>query len=302
MKSSKLIKQILGDKRYLNREAFTFCDGISIKLKTALKDKKLLKDKPEILDSLRDDYLEYLEDTSIPLVPSRKSKTNFIGIELECFAAYDAFDLREQIIEHNLSKIVQVAEDGSIEEDFGNSHELRILLPEKQLTSGLKKVKKLLTKGKFGVNDSCGLHIHIDMRNRDVKKCYKNLLKFQDVLFAMVNKDRWNNEFCCYTTKLNEQNRYLAINKTRSYARHQTIEVRLHHATLDMKLIEKWVKLLLQIVGAPKLPNVKTKSDILKWIGKKKDLKSYVSKNFNNQGFNHHTRIFGDDDYYNWDY
>lgn len=309
MKKSKLVARILKDKRFINEqngngEGYIFDrykDYIAenITLEEILKDKKFLKTNLErVQRSLREEYLDFIQDTDDGcLKPKAAAKVNYIGIELECFTHYDRMELLEKILDHGLGKIVQPVSDGSIEPDFGDDCELRILLPEKQLASGLRKLGKLLKKGQFGVNDSCGLHIHLDMRNRDVEKCHERLLKFQDILFGMVDSERWNNEYCQYSKVSNLQNRYVAINKVDAYRQHKTIEVRLHHATLDMKRIEQWVKLLLTVIGTKAPPPSETKAEVVKW-GRKQKLGPYISKNFNDEWFEEKQMAVGGGD---WD-
>lgn len=264
MKNAKILKKLFSNCDYVNQA-------------------------DRIIDYFLDDYTDYMSD--LPWKPKKTEKINYVGIELECFTDLHRNTIIKKILENDLEKYVQLGDDSSIEPDFGEGREMRLLVPEKKLKVVLNKLSKMFKSNAFGVNDSCGLHVHLDMRNRNVNKCYQKLLKFQDVLFGMVSEDRWDNNYCSYTTP-NDNDRYVAINKV-SYHKHKTIEVRLHHATLNMGLVEKWVQLLLQIIGAKALPTVKSKKDVLKWVRKKKQIKSYVSKKFNEEWFN---RQSSDDD------
>lgn len=299
MKDAKLLKRILDDKEYINSDYGINNESIDdmvedyihylmdigkIKIGDLLKDTNFLKSRSHQFQRIKEDYYYYLDDTDRALKPKYKEKINYIGIELECFTRYDKGELVERITDLGLETIVQAGSDGSVEAEFGDDCELRILLPEKQLGTGLKKVSKLLKKSHFGVNDSCGLHIHLDMRNRDVKKCYERLIKFQDILFGMVDKDRRNNSYCKFTTEHNKFDRHVAINKM-AYETHKTIEVRLHHSTLDLKQVEKWVKLLLRIINSTSAPPKETKADVIKWAKKQKGLTSYITKTFDEMWF-----------------
>lgn len=249
-----------------------------------LKDKKFMNSAPYALDDLKEEYVDYLMENDYELRPKAKSKTNYIGIEIECFTRYDKLDLMDKLEELGLNKMVQLVEDGSIEPGFGEELEIRVLIPEKKLASGLKKLSKLFVKGKFGVNDSCGLHVHLDMRNRNVNECHKKLLKFQKALFSMVSEDRWNNQFCEYSTDRNKFSRG-AINKETAYTKHKTIEVRMHESTLDMNRIEKWVQLLLKVISKDEVPAAKSKEDVLKLVKNDKPLEQYVNKTLNEEYF-----------------
>lgn len=293
MKGLKYLQKALTDKAFLEYQdnngnygagslvekyKYYLIESGKIKVSNLLKDKKFVKKHLNSIERVKEEYCDYLADYECELAPDPKSKTNYIGIELECFNELERYGLFSDIADLGLEDMIQPGDDGSIEPDFGLDCELRILLKEKQLSSGLKKVNKLLKKSKFGVNDSCGLHIHLDMRNRDVEKCYKRLLAFQDVLFAMVEKDRRNNDYCKFTTKENQKVRHVAINKE-AYLIHKTIEVRLHHGTLNTKSIEKWIKLLLRIIEDPSVPPELTKKEVVKW-GRKKKLGKYIEDNF----------------------
>lgn len=248
-----------------------------------LKDKKYIKNL--VGTDLETDLIQdYMDNMPLKTKPTSSEKANYVGIEFECFSNLDQNEILAELIEQDLAECVQIDDDGSIEQDFGDAYELKILTPEKKLKLTLQKFGKVLKNGKFGVNDSCGLHIHLDMRNRNVEQCYKKLLKFQDVLFALVKKDRWNNEYCEYTRE-NSRGHYYAISKD-AYLKYKTLEVRIHHATLDMASIEKWIKLLLNVIGSKNTPPpVETKNDVLKWAKGKHGLVTYINKNFNPQWF-----------------
>lgn len=308
MKQSGIIKRLLADKNFIQDRDGDYCPlqenyfeylANRASLETILKDKKYLKNNKKRLNGLIAEYLDYILDNeeTATLKPKPKVKTNYVGVEIECFTHLNRLDLLEKLSELGLDKVVQPTSDGSIAADFGDDCELRILLPEKQLASGLKKISKLFTKGKFGVNDTCGLHIHLDMRNRNVDECYKRLLDFQDILFGMVKTERWNNTYCKYTSYGDKYNRYASINKEMAYQQHKTIEVRLHHATLDMKQIEQWIKLLLKVIGTKTPPPKQTKANVVEW-GKKQKLGPYVSKNFNESWFKEKKRRLVSGDYF----
>lgn len=289
---SKLLDRILKNKNFLESlRGSGLADDIvsdflynqAVDVKSVLKNKKYIKSLKGT--ALMDDLVEEYVDNAIPLKtrPKSNEKTNYIGIEFECFSSYDRGEMLEKFIEHNLEDIVDIGEDSSICADFGDEYELRFLLKEKELKKQLARISKVIKKGKFGVNDSCGLHIHLDMRNRDVEKCYERLLKFQDVMFSMVNSDRWNNEYCKYNRPGDSNGHYTAINKDDAYADHRTIEIRLHHATMDMNQIEKWISLLLTIIGTKNPPPLDTKAKILNWAKDKRSLKAYIAKNFDSE-------------------
>jgi hypothetical protein len=228
--------------------------------------------------------IDYINNRHEKALSKPKGKENYVGIEIECFTSKVEAKVYELLLEFDLEKHVDVAGDSSIEPDYedgrSSSYEFRILSSEKQLPGVLKKLAKFLEKGEFKVNDSCGLHVHIDMRNRKVDKCYSNLLKFQDVLFGVVDPARWDSDFCSWSTEeVDPGERFKAINKT-AYKRHKTLEVRLHHGSVDVKEIGNWIKLLLRCVKYNAPVVVKSKNDAMKLMGNNKALRSYIKGNF----------------------
>jgi hypothetical protein len=215
--------------------------------------------------------------------PEPIGKNNYVGIEVECFSDLEEIEVMQLLLEFDLEKYVNIGDDGSIEADYGNSYELRILSTEKELSVVLKNLGLLFKAGKFGVNDSCGLHVHLDMRNRNVNKCYKKLLKFQHLMFPLVNKDRWNNEYCSWSLESEKYGRD-AVNFG-AYDDHQTIEIRLHHGTLDVKRIGNWISLLLRAIKNSPIKEINSKSQAVKWAGNNKKLKSYIKKEFDTSWF-----------------
>lgn len=223
----------------------------------------------------------YMVDEGITLnetVP--KTKHNYIGIEIECFSEVEEDEVFRLALEHGLEKNLDIGDDSSIEVEEGRDYELRILTRETELSSTMKKLETFLKAGQFQVNESCGLHVHLDMRQRDWNKAYNRLRMFQDLMFGMVSKDRRDNsEYCQYTTNSNENGRYVAINKA-SYESRKTIEIRLHQGSVNAKQIHNWINLLLKILVSKTAPAMTNKSAVLKWA-KDKSLKSYIRKEFN---------------------
>lgn len=211
------------------------------------------------------------------------TKDNYVGIEIECFSSRPQTEIQVSAIERGIDKWVQIGTDGSIRPNFGHKYELRILIKEKDLSKSLVALDKFLKAGKFGVNKTCGLHVHLDMRNRNMNECYASLRKFQDLLFAMVSTDRqYNDRYCAYVDDTNQETRKVAINK-RAYEKHRTLEIRLHQGTLDMKKIENWVGLLLKIVHTKQYPKdlkLHRKDSVIKWLNHDESLKEYVDTTF----------------------
>jgi len=191
--------------------------------------------------------------------PSSKARANYVGIELEFVSPVSSIVLMEKIVKEKLSNYVTVTYDSSIDvDDDGFEVEIKILAREAIVFQILKKVLKLLPQGCY-VNNSCGLHVHLDMRNRDKEVAYKALYKALPYLSSRVDYTRLDNDYC----KLNsddelssfaealEYDRYRAINP-HSYSKHKTLEVRLKESTLNFREASYWIKDLIDIVNEKK--------------------------------------------------
>lgn len=187
--------------------------------------------------------------------PDYADKKKYIGIEIEFnYKRGTWHDSQERSIIQSLenagvSQYCELTEDGSC------GLELKVLVPENNFKAPLRKIFKVITGLKHRADRRCGLHVHLDMRNRDVKACYKRLFMTQKLLYKLLPSHRRYNEFCRanfypeFDTELQERRhtRYLAINP-HSYSKHKTLEVRLHQNTLSASTIINWISLLLNIV------------------------------------------------------
>ncbi len=215
----------------------------------------------------------------------------YVGIEIECYGKISRVSLQKLFFKYDLEEFVMIGDDGSIEpperddddETFWHTFELRLLIPQPNLAITLKRFGKVFRMARLKVNESCGLHVHLDMRQRNVDECYSKLRRFQDVLFAIVNKDRWNNEYCRQNPD-DILSHHMGINRL-AYERHETIEIRMHHGCLDTSQIEKWIRLLLNVVQAKEVPAATSKKEALKWKGLNKKLRHYVRRNLKEEWF-----------------
>jgi hypothetical protein len=194
--------------------------------------------------------------TSAEKFPSGDDR--YVGIEMEIISKMDHYAMRHAIAQAGLESYVCAKSDGSVRgsSTYPNPHELAILVKESEMARVVKKVCKIL-HGNSSVNKSCGLHVHLDMRKRNSDVAYANLYSAQALLYAMCPKTRLTNSYCrpqnSYT-KMSQAHmggeRYLGINPT-AFARHKTIEIRIHSGTINAFKIINWVKLLIQIADKP---------------------------------------------------
>lgn len=163
------------------------------------------------------------------------------------------------------------------------SHELAILVKQSEMEDVVKRVCKVLQECEAKVNKSCGLHVHLDMRNREPSKAYANLVLTQPLLFRLVHKSRKRSGYCdeINTESKFEQmvnsGRYYTINAS-AYSKFKTIEVRMHQGTIDGDKIVNWICLLLETIEADPLDRVvRTLQDVNRLKVSPKVLQ-YVSK------------------------
>ncbi len=195
-------------------------------------------------------------------VPTTTEK-NFVGIEIEMLSGIDFNEIEKLFCENKLHRYVNLGEDVSIKCEVGGFYamELRICVPEDILDEKLKAITNALKKARCYVNKTCGMHVHLDMRNRDPELCYRNLFKVQDIMLSSQPLDRRKNKYCQPNTtpslKLSEfdgdgdnATRRLAIN-TQSYNKNnmKTIEIRIHEGSVKYENIFNWVNFLVGTVS-----------------------------------------------------
>tara|TARA_R110000803_G_scaffold79152_2_gene144647 strand:+ start:1751 stop:2743 length:993 start_codon:yes stop_codon:yes gene_type:complete len=150
--------------------------------------------------------------------------------------------------------------DEYVEEQLGepNTYEIKLIFKQSEMMSIIPKVFKVLRDCKVKVNSSCGLHVHLDARNRNRKDMYNNLFKCQDAIIDVSSNKRIEGRWCTknirstYDGQMSEYERYKVIN-VRSYERHSTIEVRVGRATLEVGKVLAYVRMLTNIVDSEKI-------------------------------------------------
>lgn len=191
-------------------------------------------------------------------VPEKPKETKYIGVECEFFCDLNRDELSFKLLEAGLHKTVQLKGDGSIRpERDTHSHELCILFDETDMEKTIKKVCDVLKDSNAKVNDSCGMHVHLDMRNRNHENAFTNLAKSQELLYSMIPQKRRTNTYCkkITTTDFKEAvskgDRYSGINAT-AFGKYKTLEVRIHSGSIMEEKMINWVKVLTTIVSSEK--------------------------------------------------
>lgn len=240
---------------------------------------------------------------SVAKVPHKKIAAQYVGIELELMCKISQQDLNTRFIKEKLAGNVYIKTDSSIrvEEDNERGHEVTLLCRQEDITDVMTRVGKVLNGKdvKAKVNNSCGFHLHIDVRHRDPYKTYNNLVKALSMLNSMVPYVRVKGEgvarYCKQNTvydlntyfpdpanfrntRSGREDRYQAINPY-SVLTHNTIEVRLHSGTTNTEKVIMWTKICLAIADAPALTEkIETVNDFTRLVSTDSKMIEYINK------------------------
>jgi hypothetical protein len=244
------------------------------------------------------------------------TKHNYVGVELEFLIPRGNNDkLKSLLLKENLQWNVHLGTDGSvIDPNFVEQiefrptpwnprdmmrivtneilrplgKEIRILATEKEMPDYINKVCDILKKCKAYTNNTCGFHVHLDMRNRNVDKVCNNFYSLQNILFKMQPKHRRKNKYCMNLTRevmrrinsdikkydWDDDDRYYSINKL-AYPKQRTLEIRLHEGTINPIDIRRWVYFLIKIATSSKKLNKRIDNiDVMEFSD---NIKEYVN-------------------------
>jgi hypothetical protein len=180
---------------------------------------------------------------------------NSIGCEIECgYNEPTGAYLQDKKWNDDLFNNLEMASDGSINVRGCSHPQAELRYWNNNLTDFLKVIKMIYAKG-IKVNTSCGLHIHIKLKNKDkylgfwsYKEKYDKFIKEYKDKFATSRRymNRLHNHYC--TAQYNARRiadqlkgddceRYNAINLS-AYKEHKTIEFRIFPAQKDFEEFE----------------------------------------------------------------
>lgn len=185
-------------------------------------------------------------------------KANYVGVEIELICKASRERLQQAFIDARLAGNVYLKDDQSIqrETEGDQTHEITIISKQPYINDVINRVCAVLNSKDIGsyVNDSCGIHVHIDMRNREYPVCFKNFVNSLPVLIAMVPSGRLQSKYCVpnisddfqYSKGNQQLDRRQAINPL-SYGSHRTVEIRMHSGSTNATKINNWVNILVAI-------------------------------------------------------
>jgi hypothetical protein len=231
--------------------------------------------------------------------PSRKEYPGerWVGIEIEaCFP-------NEQKLIDNLvpySKWVHLKTDGSVRPLSGSGEvgrEITICCPTSIMDEVIRGTCAAIHKSKGTVNQTCGLHVHLDAMwnaqkdasgylsigegtrlRKQAAQMFDNLKLFQAIMFKMQPKSRQDNHYTERVKgKFSEQkNRYRAINAV-AYGSHGTIEVRVHSGTIDGDKILNWAKMCQRIAYGTLPTKARPSAKLLRTLGCDNQIIDYMN-------------------------
>lgn len=215
-------------------------------------------------------------------------KAHYVGVEIELICKVDRERLDELFVAARLAGNVYVKTDSSIrpEKDTDLCHEITLIAKQDQIEDVVTRVCAVLNSKEVSsyVNNSCGLHVHMDMRSRESKVCYHNFYQALPILVSMIPFERTNNQYCIQniTSDLDaaiQNGRRQAIN-AQALQSHNTIELRLHSGSTNALKINNWIKILCKVADKKEKAAVRAAvpMDLANLFGIDLDVVSYVEQ------------------------
>lgn len=167
--------------------------------------------------------------------------------------------------------------------DCDSTQELRVLVKQDEVSKVIPKICKILANHGAKADEGCGLHVHLDMRNRDVRLSYKRLYKVQDVLYKLSDPGRLATGWCERNNSIDfdasKGSRFKCIN-VEAYDDLETLEVRVHEGTVKAEEIVNWVSFLAKVVDSPvkNYRPIKRPVTVTKQLRFGKKLRAYVKQ------------------------
>jgi hypothetical protein len=232
--------------------------------------------RKSFVKALKTAYEEYMRNRVYQQhKPKKDDPRNFIGLEIEFISPYGETTAANELAKSMLAKHITLKDDGSIECSEGEAcgdcdycndgyyddcedryreecgHEIAILIPQDDLDSFKEPIQEFLDNMKAKVNNSCGIHVHIDIRNRDPKALFTKFCQWQELLYRVNPQSRFNGE---YSRAYNRSpvfderstDRYVGVNGNPVYD-YGTLELRMGAGSTNTTKIFNWIKLLLAV-------------------------------------------------------
>ena len=273
-------------------------------LKTAIDEFYSLKHKKikQKFNVVRENDLNHQIAKKVPVFSKKVPVTydHHVGIEIEFVSPFSQKSIAQLLKGEDFQKHITLKKDRSVSKFYWghnknnklvdyHGHEIVVLLKQSEIKKLHEIVSFLVIKAKAKINDSCGLHVHLDMRQRDVDSCYTKLVESQKWFFKM-NPTRRDNKFCkmakiknfrtalrMYQTRDGFMSRFLAVNP-HAYTLYKTLEVRVHQATLNSHKMVNWINFLIKIVDSKKTGPINNINQLQQRFNLSNRLVEYIQK------------------------
>lgn len=183
-----------------------------------------------------------------PKAPRENDTRRWVSVEIECIMGTVNEAFYDHAMTLGIAPYVCIKSDGSLRRDDGdtkgNPVEIVISAPKEEIEQVIRTTCQALVACNAYVNKTCGLHIHLDMRNFDRATAFSNLVAGQKVLRSLVPEHRVKNRFCKPVGRRDwpvNDDRYKAVNHC-AWRRHRTLEVRLFAGCIDATKIIGYIK------------------------------------------------------------
>lgn len=209
------------------------------------------------------DFLKAAKLKSRDRIHRNKRPTNrnrWCAIEIEMLTTGENDTVIDALCEAGVADYAHLKDDGSLHGTTArpNEHELVLCAELDRMPWVIDRVCEALKRPDVnaGVNKTCGLHIHLDMRNDDVDTAYRNLVhSYEPLLSKLVPETRVQNTYCKPPTTADfedaqsEDDRYKAINPC-AYSAHTTLEVRIFAGSVNASKIKQYLAIVSSIAYA----------------------------------------------------
>lgn len=214
--------------------------------------------------------------------------TRKFGVEIE---AYNC--TREKLASELRAAGIEVAVEGYnhitrnhwklvTDASLSGNNTFELVSPVLEGETGLKELEKVcwvLEYCDVKVNDSCGLHIHMDAADFDLQT-WKNLAlnykRLERVIDSFMPESRRQNYYCKGLKAISDSdiesartindlqaafgnNRYRKVN-LEAYSRHRTVEFRQHSGTTNFTKMENWIHFLNGLITFAKTGTVASRT------------------------------------------
>lgn len=212
----------------------------------------------------------------------------YVGVEIEFASKMTRQFIGDALHEAKLGRYVTLKDDGSIGsgsnllETHRYAHELCILVKQSEYVDVIQRVCDVLNKQcQVKVDKTCGLHVHLDMRNRNVERAFANLVTMQHFLYRMSPAARRTSRYSIPIKGKHwrvSEDRYYGIN-SQAYQKFKTLETRIHSGTTDARKINAWVAINIAIADAEEIARAPTTTKgFQRATGISDELASYIKQ------------------------